>query len=439
MAGKKIHEDLFRLRLFYKLYREFLDVHFSGYTINSGDEINHQYLQLCLKIEDILKNPELSDFNSDWKPIDNLLDYDQDYPEGDWEYGGRQTCANFANKIEKIFIEKGQKKYSLKGSDIDLLNNTREFIDKYQASKKISDKKFSEYAETEGKKFQEKHSNKESLSMNQGKKTNHLIIYPFIVWAVVGIIFAFLNYGGVFITIYDETIPISKEYMVYTQNPANLDGDKLVLTGEISGMSLKGNIVIQSTLFSAQNPIDVKIELSPTTVLDIDDEKILKLLPDPFAVFFIGASNVNDKTDETFNLAKIYLKKSLEAKKLVGSGTLVYSQSGNHEIYFLDPREQSLMLDLLNEGQPPGKTIFLPSPQQSLQNKELIIDEGSGKILSKTELNSENNPYSIEIKQSDALNSLESSKNTAIATWLALAFGPFAFIPFINKKTFSKR
>lgn len=151
-------KELFRLRTFYTLYREFLELHFSGYTIDYADEVNRQYLQLCSKIENILKNSELSDFKKGWKSFEHLLDYDPDYPEGDWEYGGRKLCADYANKIEKIFIENGEKEYGIPGTDGELLNKTREFIKKYKTSKQNSDKVFAKNAEEMGEAFNKKHS-----------------------------------------------------------------------------------------------------------------------------------------------------------------------------------------------------------------------------------------------------------------------------------------
>lgn len=157
LSDEPFLKELFRLREYYQNLRQLLEVHFSGYTIKADENTNRIYLQLCLIIEEILNYPDFSELRkNDWKPLENLLFYHQDYAEEDWEYGGRQMCADFISEIEKLFIKHGQKEFQLEPQDIKNLDATQNFIQNYQIEKKESDIQFKKYAEKAGTEFNKK-------------------------------------------------------------------------------------------------------------------------------------------------------------------------------------------------------------------------------------------------------------------------------------------
>jgi len=134
-------KDLFRLRIFYHLLRQFLYVHFGpSYILHTDEETNSIYLELCFKIEDILKKPEFSELTSiPWKPFENILDVDTEYPEGDWEYGGHQICDNFSSKIDELYIKNGKQEFPLSPSESTYIKKFENFLSGYKNYKKSYD------------------------------------------------------------------------------------------------------------------------------------------------------------------------------------------------------------------------------------------------------------------------------------------------------------
>ena len=420
-------QDLYRLRTFYRLFRDFLDVHFSGYTMKTNDEINRQYLQLCTKIEKIIQSPSLSDFRKNWQPFEHLLDFDPDYPEGDWDYGGRKLCADYANKIEKIFVENGEKEYSIPGEDGVLLNKTRAFIKNYKESKKTSDDIFAKNAEKMGNDFQKKQSVSKPIPVKPKTKFSNYILYPILCWMAIGIVLAILNFGGVFLEPHAEEIDISKKYQVAYETWT----DENTLTGIFEGMSLTGKITLESTQFTAQNKIDVNIELSPNTNSALEDIILLDSITPPLNVYFVGAQHVDIENEHV--LADILLKRSSDRTKLIGDGSIIYSKGGSYDIYLLDSSEISLKQDLLTIHEPNGSIVLFLEQENTLNPNGYFDENGNPmKVPTRVEFFSENIPYVVDIKQSDALNSLSSDKRDAFTIWITLAFAPLALIPVLK-------
>ncbi len=144
----EFERDLFHLRNYYDLLMQLLEIHFGrGYTITTSNETNRMYLELCIKIDEILSKPELQMLSYDWKPFENLLSVDQDYPEGDWEYGGRQRCGDYRSRIEEIFIKNGSKTFELGQSESNFIVRTTKFLQNYRKKKLDDDKLFLESVE----------------------------------------------------------------------------------------------------------------------------------------------------------------------------------------------------------------------------------------------------------------------------------------------------
>ena len=151
----EIASQVYRLRLFYSLLREFLYLHFgTGYIIHTSENNNRIYLELCFKIEDILNKPEFSELSKNsWKPFENILDADIDAPDADWDYGGCQICDNFMSKIDEIYIKHGKKNCSISSVDLEYIKKFQKFLADYKESKKDYDRKLEARIEKAAEKF----------------------------------------------------------------------------------------------------------------------------------------------------------------------------------------------------------------------------------------------------------------------------------------------
>ncbi|TAK15976.1 MAG: toll/interleukin-1 receptor domain-containing protein [Nitrosarchaeum sp.] len=135
--------ELFRLRRWYRLLIELLDVHFgSGYVIRAGFDTNLFYLKICVIIEKILEQPDFKNFPKEWKPFDHLLDLDEEYPEGDWELGQRKICTSFFSYVEKEFLRNGEQFGTITDDETNMFNNMFKFIIDYKQEKDQDDKNF---------------------------------------------------------------------------------------------------------------------------------------------------------------------------------------------------------------------------------------------------------------------------------------------------------
>ncbi len=110
-------------------------------TVTPSPAINNKYLQLCIKIEEILNNPDFSTLRKNqWRPFENLLSIDSDAPEGFWEYGGRQLCDDFQSKIDELYIKNGEKEIDPEPKEQILITEINAFLNKYAERKKVHDK-----------------------------------------------------------------------------------------------------------------------------------------------------------------------------------------------------------------------------------------------------------------------------------------------------------
>lgn len=256
----------------------------------------------------------------------------------------------------------------------------------------------------------------------------NMIWAALVVWSIFGATMSVLNLAGFFIPVHEEPIQISKEYTVHFVKSINSFQNVTTVSGEAVNMKLNGEIVLKSTLFSTQNPIDVQIKLRPNTDLDPNDIVLLKTLPQPFSVFFVNANNYYNKLSDNTNLAIIDLIASADSSTMSGNGRIVYSQSGEHEIYVLDPRETLLKSKLLAANLPSSTVILLPEVESPIVDHTSVDKNNSIEATIYSIPNSEPKPYHIEIKQADALNSLDADKQQAFGIWLTLVLAPDAII-----------
>jgi hypothetical protein len=132
-------KNTYRLLVFYRELYDLLDIYFKGYLMITTEDIAITYLRLCNKIEEILDEPNFKDMSCDWRPIANLRELDPDYPEGEWEYGGKQICNNFLSFIEDLYVKEGEKKCSLSQEDSKFLSAVQTDIKKYIVYKKAQE------------------------------------------------------------------------------------------------------------------------------------------------------------------------------------------------------------------------------------------------------------------------------------------------------------
>ena len=119
--------------VFYNQLTELLKAYFSGLVIVRTDEINTNYLRLCVKIQEILEKQGFENLNKhSWRPFINLKNAD----DIDWEYEGSKECSNFLSIIEEFYISAGEEKYPLSTDDLQLLSSVQNHLRKYQSNKK---------------------------------------------------------------------------------------------------------------------------------------------------------------------------------------------------------------------------------------------------------------------------------------------------------------
>jgi uncharacterized protein (TIGR02391 family) len=136
--------------MLYKL----LNIFFSGDLIVPDGEINRLYLQLSVNINILLQKKGFEHLNSmRWLPFKNLISLDPDSPDIEWEYGGQQLCGDFLSEIEKMFIERGEKKNKIDSKNIAYINDSNAYLNYYRNIKKEHEEIFWEKVKKEGKKW----------------------------------------------------------------------------------------------------------------------------------------------------------------------------------------------------------------------------------------------------------------------------------------------
>lgn len=273
-------------------------------------------------------------------------------------------------------------------------------------------------------------SEKEDNELKNEKKLHNKKIKPWVIlgivcWIVIGISFAFLNLTGYYIPTHTESIKISKDYLVYFE-----EWTESGYHGQSTGLTLSGDIIFNSTSFSAKNPINVMIELKPNVFVD-DNPNIFQSVPQPLSVFFVGTTIPDPEPDDNDGVTRIFLKQSFNPDRLIASGTIIYSQGGTHEIYLVDPRETGLVSDLLTVNEPPNVIVLSQVPDPPKITERMDNNGKKFPTPSRLDLTSETKPYTFEIKQSDALNSLESEKINNFGIWLGITFGPTGILGII--------
>lgn len=112
------------------------------------------YLELCIRVEDILKKPEFSELaDVPWKPFENIFDVDPDNADSDWVNGGRQLTDNFTSKMEELFIKNGKLIFPLSPNESNYIESIEKFIADYKNFKKSYDEDFLKKMEKSAKQW----------------------------------------------------------------------------------------------------------------------------------------------------------------------------------------------------------------------------------------------------------------------------------------------
>jgi hypothetical protein len=128
-------KNIYRALIFYSEFVNLLNIFFSGYLITTTDEISLTYFRICNKMSEILSQPPFEGSQFFWRPVDNLRNIDSDYPEGEWDCGGKQSSNEFLSDIEQMYVANGERQYPLDPDEADFLRLIRENINKYKLLK----------------------------------------------------------------------------------------------------------------------------------------------------------------------------------------------------------------------------------------------------------------------------------------------------------------
>lgn len=80
--------------------------------------------------------------NLDWRPFDNLLSIDRDYPEGDWEYGKEKLCSDFLSEIQSFQIENAYSVKEIREKDHSIVIEIKDYLKEYNRNKKKEENNF---------------------------------------------------------------------------------------------------------------------------------------------------------------------------------------------------------------------------------------------------------------------------------------------------------
>ena len=254
------------------------------------------------------------------------------------------------------------------------------------------------------------------------KKIRRYVLVGIIVWFVIGMTMGLLELNGSFLPIHEQPIQISKEYFVMYQVSEEEGFEGATSTGYAGDAKIEGEIVLKSTLFSADNQIHIKAEFDSEDLGGHDFPSLIKVLPSDYWVLFPDASNLIDGEIKNKELAIINMERNKNS--ISGNGTIIYSSGGIKEIFVVEPRELANLSDLIRDRLPNAE--FTYSIPENRNGSIILHDSGFvevehtvfSKLLSKTE------SYQVEIKSSDALNSIENTRKTGFGLWMAGTFGP---------------
>ncbi|MDE2588853.1 MAG: hypothetical protein KGL95_04230 [Patescibacteria group bacterium] len=174
--------------------------------------------------------------------------------------------------------------------------------------------------------------------------------------------------------------------------PLNITLQNLNKTIELHAMSV---VWYKTTSSSAQNPIDMYVQLYPEKS-DLNNRGYdWKNLPDKQIILFDGASVYPREYTKPYNFpipAYVVLKKYDNTQTYFGFKTLIYESEGKHGYFYLTEMQQKAMTNL---------TPIIPN---SIQMKEM-------------------NHSSIEIDSSDQTSTVESNNFVLALTLVLIGFG----------------
>ena len=145
-----------------------MDLVAGGMVLEVSNTTNEKYLQLCIQIENILKNPQLKTLHVAYRrPFNSLPSID----DIDWEHGGRQLCDEFQSEISEMYVRNGMKEFDLKPDEEFTLLQLRKYVNSMEKRKRVLDEAFIESA---SRMFDEEATNKfEDLSKKPIPKTEN--------------------------------------------------------------------------------------------------------------------------------------------------------------------------------------------------------------------------------------------------------------------------
>jgi len=211
---------------------------------------------------------------------------------------------------------------------------------------------------------------------------------------------------GFFDTIHNEKIDFSKEYFISyleSEPPRVLaPGESITGKGGMAHITLIGFLELQTSSFSAQNPIHAKIEVYHTEFGEELDEDFWNALPHHFFAYFPKAKYAQD-SDDLFEKEKavvIKLEKDSTSQKITGEGDLIFPHEGEFDFIIFDPDN-------------------IPDFDELRTTLEFSYTVSSGKLIEKKSTYDN----TISIKSADSFNSVLQSRHTWTLFFASLAIG----------------
>ena len=285
------------------------------------------------------------------------------------------------------------------------------------------------------------------------KKLRILIISIVIVTTIVGSVMMVKTHNGDFNEVVTDRIPVSKDYQIgfVTHNNPGIDYATAGFT--FGSAELNGDIFLETTLFSVDNPVDVKVHLSPRflggahfstvdngTVLtdnlvmyknpsDVPIENIGTAFPLNSFVVFLGAENQENRNSLDDNIAIINLTNSINPPEISGNGKIVFNLSGEREILVLDPEE-------LNEYGPKIESFSKNNPRFQffvLEPKLLPPEDIDANLAIVTNtpysmVSGDSSEYSYNIESPDELAKLKRENTESARWWITLILAPIGIL-----------
>jgi len=198
---------------------------------------------------------------------------------------------------------------------------------------------------------------------------------------------------------------------------------RIIGHGDTGRFIMEGTVTLKSNSFSAQNPINVEVELFPPKDFNGFNPETWNVFPDNYFAYFPKAG-LYDPLSGTTSYEKsviIKLNKISGSYKIAGSEQIIYPHEGEFEYQILDPRE----LDKLG------------SLKGDIELQYSLAPSGLS-LVQDTEYESK-----IRIDSSNSIQNILSDRKTNFYYWLAFtlsmpsgifALGKFAFkVHYLNK------